>query len=269
MASHPQSSVTADRLFAPAPHGLINDAAISHAAFRLWCVLHRLAWLHEPPEIPRLCEEMRQDDRVPDRRSVYRWLGELEVNGWLDWQKTPGKATLNRFVVRSERNPVTLRSQVAEPVTPESQPVTPESQPVTLRSQVPPIYPHSERIKNGSQNHKILRDQESPPPTMSHPPRESSGGGGFNETEDLLYDYRFSSTGIREFRDLPPDVVRAELEIARKNGMGPGALVKRWRDKRPVAAAALDRPPAPVLAPGLPASELKKLRDKHEHRSMP
>jgi hypothetical protein len=120
----PQSSVTVDRLFAPAPHGLINDPQISYAAFRLWCVLHRLSWIREPPEMDRLCQEMRQQDRTPDRRSVYRWLSELETRGWLRWQRTPGKQSVNRFLVLSERRPVTPESEVSEPVIVGSQPVT-------------------------------------------------------------------------------------------------------------------------------------------------
>jgi hypothetical protein len=150
----PQSSVTVDRLFAPAPHGLINDPQISYAAFRLWCVLHRLSWIREPPEMDRLCAEMRQQDRTPDRRSVYRWLSELETRGWLRWQRTPGKQSVNRFVVLSERKPVTPESEVSEPVIVGSQPVTPESQPVTLRSQAPPIQPPPEQAKRTTQNHE-------------------------------------------------------------------------------------------------------------------
>jgi hypothetical protein len=229
-----QSSVTADRLFAPAPHGLINDPLISHAAFRLWCVLHRLAWLREEPTIGRMAEEMTQDDRTPDRRSVYRWLGELEGGGWLDWTRTPGKASVNRFVVRSERKSVTPESQPvtpeSQPVTPESQPVTPESQPVTLRSQVPPICPLPEQAKRGPKNRE------------NH---EIDDGGG--RTLAFLIDQGVGSA--REFQHIPYDAVAPDYLARVAAGQTNAMIVNAWRRKPPEIGCPYERPASNGHAP--------------------
>ena len=214
MAPSHQSSVTVDRLFAPAPHGLINDPQISYPAFRLWCVLHRLSWIKEPPEMDRLCAEMRQQDRTPDRRSVYRWLSELESRGWLRWQRTPGKASVNRFLVLSERAPVTQESQDAEPVIVGSQPVTPESQPVTLRSQEGAIHPRAEPPEKATQNHE------------NH---EIDGDDGrtlaFLESEGI--------GAAQEFAHLPYEPLRRDYQNRRDDGQEKAIIVKAWRRKPP------------------------------------
>jgi hypothetical protein len=77
-----------DELFVPASHVLITDRQVSHPAFRLWCVLHRLWFLHEPPVMELLQELMgttitdkatRAETWQPaTRRSIERWLTELE-----------------------------------------------------------------------------------------------------------------------------------------------------------------------------------------------
>lgn len=59
----------------------------------------------------------------------------------------------------------------------------------------------------------------------------------------LGYNPPFSAASVREFGDLPPDVVRRELTAARAAGSGPGAIVMRWRLQRPTAPAATPAPP--------------------------
>jgi hypothetical protein len=88
--------VGGDELFVPASHVLVIDRQVSHPAFRLWCILHRLWFLHEPPTMELLQELMgtliankaspKQKTWQPaTRRSVERWLTELEQAGWLFW----------------------------------------------------------------------------------------------------------------------------------------------------------------------------------------
>lgn len=97
------------------------------------------------------------------------------------------------------------------------------------------------------------------PPTQ--PPTQPGGGGGATqlgapnpETVALLLAYQppFSAAAVREFGDLPPDVVRRELAAARAAGSGPGAVVNRWRLQRPTAPAPNTASPAPCLAPPAP-----------------
>ncbi len=59
-AVDPQSPprLSGDEPFVPASHVLITDRQVSHPAFRLWCVLHRLWFLHEPPVMELLQELM-------------------------------------------------------------------------------------------------------------------------------------------------------------------------------------------------------------------
>jgi hypothetical protein len=89
----PAPRVSGDERFVPASHVLVSDRRVSHAAFRLWCVLHRLWFLHEPPAMALLQElmgsfhEKKQVWQPATRRSIERWLGELEVAGWLVWSR--------------------------------------------------------------------------------------------------------------------------------------------------------------------------------------
>jgi hypothetical protein len=87
-----------DELFVPASHVLVIDRQVSHPAFRLWCVLHRLWFLHEPPTMELLQELMgtyvetkappkQKTWQVATRRSIERWLTELEQAGWLIWTR--------------------------------------------------------------------------------------------------------------------------------------------------------------------------------------
>jgi hypothetical protein len=101
--------ISGDERFVPASHVLVSDRQVSHPAFRLWCVLHRLWFLHEPPAMELLQElmgtyvEVKEESDQPapkgkrrdrpkvwqpaSRRSIERWLCELEGAGWLVWAR--------------------------------------------------------------------------------------------------------------------------------------------------------------------------------------
>ena len=104
-----------DELFVPASHVLVTDRQVTHPAFRLWCVLHRLWFLREPPTMDLLQELMgsfvpeKAGDQPTDartkiwqpatRRSIERWLTELEAAGWLVW--TRREETSRRYHLRT------------------------------------------------------------------------------------------------------------------------------------------------------------------------
>lgn len=125
------------------------------------------------------------------------------------------------------------------------------------------------------------------PPTQ--PTAQPGGGGGVAtqpgtpnpDTVALLLGYQppFSAASVREFGDLPPDVVQRELATARAAGSGPGAIVMRWRLQRPTAPAAASpaqprpaphaarRPaPADALSPQEAAHVFARLRQLQQQR---
>jgi hypothetical protein len=106
--------VSGDERFVPVSHLLVADQRVSHAAFRLWCVLHRLWFLHEPPTMELLQDMMgtfvatkeknasRTSAKIwqpATRRSIERWLTELEAAGWLIW--TRREETSRRYHLRT------------------------------------------------------------------------------------------------------------------------------------------------------------------------
>lgn len=87
-------AIEVSELFVPVPHRLLADRRVSDAACRLWGVLYQLAWNDEPPTIERLQSLMAtagpldEQPRVEvTRRSVYRWLAQLERTDWLRWHR--------------------------------------------------------------------------------------------------------------------------------------------------------------------------------------
>jgi hypothetical protein len=68
-----------DRLFVRIPHELVLDQRISSSAHRLWEGVHICAWHKLPPDPDRLAELMHTT-----RRSVFRWLAELEEYHWME-----------------------------------------------------------------------------------------------------------------------------------------------------------------------------------------
>jgi hypothetical protein len=119
--SHPSPKVSGDELFVPASHLLVIDRQISHPAFRLWCVLHRLWFLHEPPTMDVLQNLMgtnsinkatRQGSWQPaTRRSIERWLKELEQAGWLLWVRR--EETTRRYHLRTSARSASDAAMVA------------------------------------------------------------------------------------------------------------------------------------------------------------
>lgn len=114
--------VSGDELFVPASHVLITDRQVSHPAFRLWCVLHRLWFLHEPPVMELLQELMGTSitDKATQaatwqpatRRSIERWLTELEQAGWLVWARR-GETT-RRYHLRTSARSATDTAVLTE-----------------------------------------------------------------------------------------------------------------------------------------------------------
>ena len=123
-AGDPQSPprVSGDELFVPASHVLITDRQVSHPAFRLWCVLHRLWFLHEPPVMELLQELMgttitdkatqAETWQPATRRSIERWLTELEQAGWLVWARR-GETT-RRYHLRTTARSATDTAVLTE-----------------------------------------------------------------------------------------------------------------------------------------------------------
>ncbi|WP_165360917.1 hypothetical protein [Candidatus Chloroploca sp. Khr17] len=111
-----------DELFVPASHVLIIDRQVSHPAFRLWCVLHRLWFLHEPPVMERLQTLMgtlgpssatqEATWQPATRRSIERWLTELEQAGWLIWARR-GETT-RRYHLRTHARSATDTAVLSE-----------------------------------------------------------------------------------------------------------------------------------------------------------
>lgn len=120
--------VSGDELFVPASHVLITDRQVSHPAFRLWCVLHRLWFLHEPPTMELLQEMMgaaveqkgaptangsrSKTGQPATRRSIERWLTELETAGWLIW--TRREETTRRYHLRTSARSATDTAVLTE-----------------------------------------------------------------------------------------------------------------------------------------------------------
>jgi len=250
MAPASTGRVTIDYRFAPAPHELILDRHVSPPAFRLWCVLAYMDWKHEPPSLPTMQDYMQQiDGPIPTRRSIYRWLGELETRGWLDWVRAPGKAGINdRLTLKTRAQVVTPGSQVRKPVTPESQPVIVGSQVVTLRSQVDYFQ-------------ALLEPQEKALQNRSDHDQTHDGDGDGGRTLVFL-----ESEGIgaaKEFTHLPYEQMRLDYDNRIAAGQTIPIIVKAWRRTPPTkdyyygqpqpARAAGDVPPARPVPNGRPA----------------
>jgi hypothetical protein len=212
--------IAIDYRFAPAPHELILDPHISPPAFRLWCVLAYMDWTHEPPSLPLLQGYMQQaNGDPPTRRSIYRWLGELETRGWIEWIRAPGKAGINdRVTVKTRANVVTSGSQLGKPVTPESQPVIVGSQVVTLGSQVDYFQalsePPEKTTQNRSDHDQIMIGDDRDRRTLEFLENEGIGAA-------------------KEFACLPYDPMRLDYQNRIAAGQSIATIVKAWRRKPP------------------------------------
>jgi len=235
-AQPPTGRVTIDYRFAPAPHELILDRHVSPPAFRLWCVLAYMDWQHERPSLPILQGHMQQTDGAePTKRSIYRWLGELETRGWLDWTRTPGKAGINdRITLKTRAQPVTPESQLRQPVTPESQPVIVGSQVVTLRSQVgyfqALLEPVNDPLQNRSDHDQIMIDDDDGRRTLA-----------------FLIDQGVGAA--KEFTHLSYEAMKLDFENRIAAGQTIPIIVKAWRRNPPTKDyhyERSERPPAPA-----------------------
>jgi hypothetical protein len=100
----------------------VIDRQVSHPAFRLWCVLHRLWFLHDPPVMELLQELMgttitdkatqTETWQPATRRSIERWLTELEQAGWLVWARR-GETT-RRYHLRTTARSATDTAVLTE-----------------------------------------------------------------------------------------------------------------------------------------------------------
>lgn len=122
----------------------------------------------------------------------------------------------------------------------------------------------------------IESDHVPPPPTN---PQSAGGGGEFDlEIARLFVSYNIKQAEplARLYRDAFPDVTLEQLrdlcERLHEPSAGDYAGSRLYRLLKhgpplvppPVAASAPDRPPAPTLRPGVPASQLREWRDKYE-----
>jgi hypothetical protein len=83
-----------DDTWARTPYPLIIDRRVSDAACRLWCLLYRQDYIDDPLDYDRMALLMDATER-----SVFRWCRELEINGWIEWNRKKGLK--ERFVVKS------------------------------------------------------------------------------------------------------------------------------------------------------------------------
>ena len=67
-----------DYSFAPQPHNMAVDNAISAEAYRIWGIIHMLKWNRIDPEPESIADLLHVHSR-----SVRRWLSELDTAQWL------------------------------------------------------------------------------------------------------------------------------------------------------------------------------------------
>ena len=221
--------IAIDYRFAPAPHDLILDPHVSPPAFRLWCVLAYMDWTREPPSLPTLQGHMQQiDGPAPTRRSIYRWMSELETRGWLEWIRAPGKAGINdRITVKTRAQVVTSGSQLRQPVTPEAQPVIVGSQVVTLVSQVDYFQALSERPEHATQN-------------RSDHDQNLIDGDGDGRTLKFLENEGIGAA--KEFAHLPYDQTVLDYQNRVAAGQSTALIVTAWRSNPPTKDYYYERP---------------------------
>lgn len=217
--------IAIDYRFVPAPHELILDPHVSPPAFRLWCVLAYMDWTREPPSVPILQSYMQQEGgEPPTRRSIYRWFGELESRGWLEWIRTPGKAGINdRVTVKTHGQAVTSESQLQQPVILMSQPATLGSQVVTLGSQVDYFHALSEPPEKTTQKIQTHETHDDDGRTLAFLESEAIGAA-------------------QEFAHLPYESMRRDYQNRRDEGQDKAVIVKAWRRKPPTKDYCYERP---------------------------
>ncbi|PDW05024.1 hypothetical protein [Candidatus Viridilinea mediisalina] len=224
-----------DELFVPASHVLVIDRHVSHPAFRLWCVLHRLWFLREPPTMEVLQALMGSHTTAKaspnpvwqpaTRRSIERWLTELEHAGWLVWVRR--EETTRRYHLRTS-----ARSAPDTAILTELRTLL-NSGKATL-AEVQALVHGAAAASNATTAESHATTGESQPPLE---PSASGGddGGGPTTTERYLIRQGFSVKAAREFRTLDWATVQADFERRRELGQGIGAIVTTWRVDPPQA----------------------------------
>ena len=174
------------------------------------------------------------------------------------------------------------KRQRAQRGVPNSAPPVPNSG-TPLPEFEPPVPESDWGVPNSAYKvHDSISNQSDPPPPPPNPPAPAAraGGGGGSEhpteTQRALVRFGFSARSAARFRDLPLDVVQAELKAARQAGTGPGGLVERWKvdppgsapparaaPSAPVRPTRIERPPD-VLSPQDAARVLNELRKKQQ-----
>jgi hypothetical protein len=265
-----------DRLFVPVPHELVLDHRVSSSAHRLWGGLHICAWHKLPPDPDRLAELMHTT-----RRSVFRWLAELEEYHWMERFRSldSEERYLLKTSVDEAKDSLTLakiraalaigatlddiralldastsdkngtgdkngtRGDIS--ITGSDKRITPGDRNGTLDAnlQLP------KAMKYATQNHESHEKSHKTPPTPAHASRNGVGGGpgaSITETELYLIESHINPSVARELGDLPLDRVRPLVEQKKAAGSRLGGIVNALRVLRgklsqPVQSDSADR----------------------------
>jgi len=254
-----------DYPFIPKPTALLQDTRVSHPAYRLWDAIYDCQWRRVAPTMTRLQAAMLCDGKPATRRSVERWLTELEGTGWLEWRR--GAPITERYHLKTgvsaasgpdstssaiEQVQALLRAgisaealRVAIDTIVESQNTIVESYDTIVGSH--DATPGSEHVIVESQN-TILRsyptlsiersgdqDQTSSDTTPTHHPDDG------DDDPVVRYLQGLGITAAQEFRGLDLQAVQERVSLLQQDpNCRPGAIVKSLRAS----------PPQPSLANG-------------------
>jgi hypothetical protein len=208
-------------------------------------------WKHIPPEINHL----RQQMGGTGRRSIERWLTELEQAGWLIWNRTPNQyQNYERFKLLTVKHGAPNETHGA-PAQTHGAPN--ETHGAPAQTQQPPFHA-STTLQIFDSDHDSDHDSERQrPPTT--PKSKGGGDGPFTETEIWLIEQGFSPITAHEFCELSLAAAQRDYQRRRHDlNQGLGAIVQAWRAAPPVSNAQPARQnnpdPDPDASPE-PASE--------------
>jgi hypothetical protein len=280
-----------DRLFVPVPHELVLDHRVSSSAQRLWEGLHICAWHKFPPDPDRLAELMHTT-----RRSVFRWLAELEEYRWMERFRSldseeryllktsvdeaqdsltlakiraalDGGATLDDIralldAKMGDKNGTSDKNGTgAKNGTRGDKSITTSDKRITPGDRFgtdDTSLEHPKGMKRRTQSHESHeKTHERPPP----PARANADGGGGHsdvatETELYLIENDINPRVAHELGELPLDRVRPVVERKRAAGSQPGGIVNALRALRGKLAQ-----PAPGDVSGQEATALDRTRE--------
>lgn len=249
-----------DRLFVPVPHELVLDHRVSSSAQRLWEGLHICAWHKFPPDPDRLAELMHTT-----RRSVFRWLAELEEYRWMERFRSldseeryllktsvdeaqdsltlakiraalDSGATLDDIralldasdkIVASDKNGTGDKHGTRSDIT-----ITASDKRITSGDRNGTLDAHLQppkAVKRATQNHENHEKSHETPPART---RRNGVGGAHDSvtaTELYLIESDINPSVARELGDLPLDRVRPVVEQKKAAGSRPGGIVNALR----------------------------------------